>query len=61
MLAWVLQLLTTTVRDDDGASMVEYMLLVALIAMASVVGITVFGRTSANKMNNIAIAVDTAG
>jgi len=48
-------------RDEEGASMVEYMLLVVLIAMAALVGITVFGRTSANKMNNIAAAVDTAG
>jgi Flp pilus assembly pilin Flp len=48
-------------RDEDGASIVEYMLLVVLIAMAALVGITVFGRTTANKMNNIATAVDTAG
>jgi pilus assembly protein Flp/PilA len=61
MLSRIRHLLATTARDEDGASMVEYMLLVVLIAMAAVVGITVFGRTTANKMNNIATTVDTAG
>jgi Flp pilus assembly pilin Flp len=61
MFSRIRRLVTATFRDEYGASMVEYMLLVVLIAMAALVGITVFGRTTANKMNNIATAVDTAG
>jgi Flp pilus assembly pilin Flp len=55
------QHLAALAHDEHGASLVEYILLLALIAMAAFVGLNVLGRTSANRMNNVATTVDTAG
>lgn len=35
--------LRSMIRDEDGATMVEYGLLVALIAMVALVGVTTLG------------------
>ena len=35
--------LKSMIRDEDGATMVEYGLLVALIAMVALVGVTTLG------------------
>ena len=61
MFSRIRNLVARAARDEAGATMVEYMLLIALVAMATVVGITVLGRTSANRMNNIATTIDQAG
>jgi pilus assembly protein Flp/PilA len=45
--------LKNLIRDDNGASMVEYALLVALIAVVSVVILTTLGKTIAGEFTNI--------
>jgi pilus assembly protein Flp/PilA len=41
--------LKTMIRDEEGATMVEYGLLVALIALVAIVGVTLLG-TNLNKL-----------
>jgi pilus assembly protein Flp/PilA len=41
--------LKTMIRDEEGATMVEYGLLVALIALVAIVGVTTLG-TNLNKL-----------
>ena len=41
-------------RDDDGASLVEYALLVALIAIVAVVAVTAFGGALSDEFDTIA-------
>ena len=36
--------LNTMLRDEEGATMVEYGLLVALIALVAIVGVTTLGK-----------------
>jgi pilus assembly protein Flp/PilA len=42
------------VRDDEGATMVEYALVVAVIALIVVVGAKVLGNSTSAKFNNVA-------
>lgn len=44
-------------RTDDGASLVEYALLVALIAIVAVVAITVFGIALSDEYDSIATQI----
>jgi Flp pilus assembly pilin Flp len=44
-------------RDEEGASLVEYILLAVLIGVAAIAGMTFQGNTTNNRMNNIATAV----
>jgi pilus assembly protein Flp/PilA len=44
-------------RRDDGASMVEYALLIALIAVAVVSAVTVLGRNTSTGLANAAANV----
>ena len=41
-------------RDDEGASLVEYALLVALIAVACIVAVTLLGTNLAAMFTNVA-------
>lgn len=40
---------TALVRDEDGASLVEYILLVALIAVVCIAAVTLLGRAAKGK------------
>lgn len=42
-----------TARSDDGASLVEYALLVALIAIVAVIAITTFGIALSDEYDSI--------
>ena len=44
-------------RDERGASLVEYALLVALIAVVCILAITFLGNTASNKFSNVGSAV----
>lgn len=44
-------------RDEEGASLVEYILLAVLIGVAAIAGMTFLGKTANNRMNNIGTAV----
>jgi pilus assembly protein Flp/PilA len=41
-------------RDDDGASMVEYALLLVLIAMVAILGIQIAGQEVSNAFSTVA-------
>jgi pilus assembly protein Flp/PilA len=45
------------VRREEGASLVEYALLVALIALACIAAIGLLGNNIANAFNNIGATV----
>ena len=45
------------VRDEEGASLVEYILLAVLIGIAAIVGMTFLGRTANNRLNNVATVI----
>ena len=44
-------------RDEEGATLVEYILLAVLIGVAALAGMTFLGKTANNRMTNIASAV----
>jgi len=41
-------------KDDTGASLVEYALLLALIAVVAIAALTVLGGTVSTTLNNVA-------
>lgn len=45
------------IRDEDGATMVEYGLLVALIAMVALVGVTTLGANLKSLYTTVADSV----
>jgi pilus assembly protein Flp/PilA len=49
--------LKTMIRDEEGATMVEYGLLVALIALVAIVGITLLGGNLNSLFNTVAGSV----
>ena len=54
MYATLLVLKTHLIRTDKGASMVEYALLVSLIALIAFVAVQVFGTTLSGTYDEIA-------
>jgi pilus assembly protein Flp/PilA len=42
------------VREEEGATLVEYVLLVALIGVVAITAMRFLGGTAANKLNNVA-------
>jgi pilus assembly protein Flp/PilA len=41
------------IRSEEGASLVEYALLVALIAVVAIIAITVLGRKVSSNFDNV--------
>ena len=54
MLRTLVSLQSRIVRDDEGASLVEYALLVALIAIVAIVAITVVGERVSDNFDSVA-------
>ena len=50
----MLNTLKSMIRDEEGASMVEYGLLVSLIALVAIVGVTQVGTKLNTLFNNVA-------
>lgn len=48
------------IHDEEGASMPEYALLVALIAVVVIVGAGFLGKTIDNKLTNVGTQIETA-
>lgn len=46
-------------RDDAGASLVEYALLVALIAVVCILAVTFIGSSSRNKLNSVGSSINS--
>ena len=51
------ELLVRFVREDKGQDLIEYALLAGLIALVSVVAITLVGTNINSKMNDVALSV----
>jgi pilus assembly protein Flp/PilA len=49
--------LKTMIRDEEGATMVEYGLLVALIALVAIVGVTALGTGLNSLFGSTASAI----
>jgi Flp pilus assembly pilin Flp len=45
-------------RRDDGASLIEYALLLALIALVAIVSLQFFGRSTGNLLSRNASALE---
>jgi pilus assembly protein Flp/PilA len=53
----MLKTLTSMIRDEEGATMVEYGLLVALIAMVALAAVTVLGKNLSTLFNTVATTI----
>jgi pilus assembly protein Flp/PilA len=53
-------MIATRLEQEDGASMVEYALLVALIALVAVSAVTLFGESLSGEFSQIADSVAAA-
>lgn len=53
--AWIVSKLNIT--SDRGASLVEYALLVALIAVVCIAAVTLLGRNASSKFSSVASAI----
>lgn len=49
--------LKAMIRNEEGATMVEYGLLVALIALVAMVGVTLLGKNLATLFNSVASSI----
>ena len=53
--AWLIARFNIT--SDRGASLVEYALLVALIAVVCIAAVTILGRNASSKFSSVASAI----
>ena len=53
--AWVIA--RTRITSDRGASLVEYALLVALIAVVCIAAVALLGRNASSKFSKVASAI----
>ena len=60
MQIYVLQLVNRLRRNEDGAALAEYGLLVALIAVVCVVAITALGTNASKTFNTVAQQVGSS-
>ena len=49
------------VEERDGQALVEYALIIALVAIAAIVGLHFLGGAAQNTLNNVANVVNGAG
>lgn len=54
MLLYLHTWVTANLRDEDGAAMPEYALLVAFIAIVALVGVTLLGTNLLARFNQVA-------
>jgi Flp pilus assembly pilin Flp len=57
--AWI-YLRSRVQGDERGASLVEYVLLVALIAIVGIVGMTFLGSDASNKLTSVGNLISSA-
>jgi pilus assembly protein Flp/PilA len=50
--------LTSRCKTDRGASLVEYALLVALIAVVCIAAVTLLGKNASSKFSSVASAIE---
>jgi pilus assembly protein Flp/PilA len=54
VLATIQSELRRLARDEEGASLVEYVLMVALIAVVCIAAVTLLGKAAQGKFSNVA-------
>ena len=55
----MLTILKRFVREEEGATMVEYGLMVALIAVVCIAAVTLVGSSVSGKFSNVASSVSS--
>jgi len=55
------ELIRNRLREDDGASLVEYALLISLIAVVCISAMTFFGKAVSSKFSQQGSCVQAAG
>jgi pilus assembly protein Flp/PilA len=58
MLARIKESVLGVIRDEEGASLVEYILLVALIAVVCIAAVTFLGKAAAQRFSTTANAIN---
>ena len=56
----MLTLMTRFVKDDDGATAIEYGLIAALVSVAAIGALTAMGNSLSTMFNTVATALQTA-
>jgi pilus assembly protein Flp/PilA len=56
----VLKTLLAMLRDDEGATLVEYALIIALVSVASIAGLGLLRTNIGNSLTNTSAALNTA-
>ena len=59
MIATIKSLTSRIIREEDGATMVEYVLLVALIGVIAIGAMKFLGASAGNKMNSVSTNIAT--
>jgi len=49
------------IKSERGASLVEYALLVALIAVVCIAAVTTLGKSASSKFSTVGASIDSAG
>jgi pilus assembly protein Flp/PilA len=57
MLTQIRQIVTEWARDEEGASLVEYVLLVALIAVVCIAAVTALGTAAKTRFESAGKAI----
>jgi pilus assembly protein Flp/PilA len=60
MIQQFVPMLTALIRDEEGASLVEYILLVALVAVVSIAAITFLGDAAKKKFEFTGKTIESA-
>jgi len=60
LVALWIRIQTRLNRDDRGASLVEYVLLVALIAVVCIVALNLLGSSASTKLESVGNSISTA-
>ncbi len=53
----MLKTLQSMIRDEEGATMVEYGLLVALISMVALIAVTTLGKNLSSLFSTVATSI----
>ena len=56
----MLNSIIAVLKDDEGATLVEYALIIALVAVASIAGLTTLRTNIGSSLSNTAAALQTA-
>ena len=54
----MIKFLTALLRDEEGATLVEYALIVALVSVAAIAALTLLGGNANNTLNNVAVKIN---